>query len=53
MELKERQDKTIGKMKKQLKLYVKKVEDFEGKPSGVACVDSVYFLDDVNTALIL
>lgn len=30
MEQQEKQDKTIRKLKKQLKLYVKKVEDFEG-----------------------
>ena len=30
MEQQEKQDKTIRKLKKQLKLYMKKVEDFEG-----------------------
>lgn len=30
MEQQEKQDKTIRKLKKQLKLFVKKVEDFEG-----------------------
>lgn len=31
MEQKEKQDKTIRKLKKQLKLYVKRVEAFEGE----------------------
>lgn len=31
MEQKEKQDKTIRKLKKQLKLYVKRVEEFEGE----------------------
>lgn len=30
MEQQEKQDKTIRKLKKQLKVYMKKVEDFEG-----------------------
>lgn len=30
MEQLEKQDKTIRKLKKQLKVYMKKVEDFEG-----------------------
>lgn len=32
MEQQEKQDKTIRKLKKQLKLYTKKVEDLEGNP---------------------
>lgn len=31
MEQQEKNNKTIRKLKKQLKLYVKKVEDYEGK----------------------
>lgn len=31
MEQKEKQDRTIRKLKKQLKLYVKRVEAFEGE----------------------
>lgn len=31
MERQEKQDETIRKLKKQLKLYMKRVEDFEGK----------------------
>lgn len=31
MEQKEKQDKTLRKLKKQLKLYVKRVEEFEGE----------------------
>lgn len=31
MEQQERQDKTIRKLKKQLKIFFKKVEEFEGK----------------------
>lgn len=35
MEQQEKQDKTIRKLKKQLKLYVRKVEDFEGNHIAV------------------
>lgn len=31
MDQKEKQDKTIRKLKKQLKIYVKRVEEFEGE----------------------
>lgn len=31
MDQQEKQDKTIRKLKKQLKLYVKRVEEFEGE----------------------
>lgn len=31
MDQKERQDKTIRKLKKQLKVFVKRVEEFEGE----------------------
>lgn len=35
MEQQEKQDKTIRKLKKQLKLYIKKVEDFEGNHTAL------------------
>lgn len=35
MEQQEQQDKTIRKLKKQLKVYMKKVEDFEGNPTAL------------------
>lgn len=31
MDRNEKQDRTIRKLKKQLKIYVKRVEDFEGE----------------------
>lgn len=52
MEQQEKQDKTIRKLKKQLKLYIKKVEDFEGNHM-ILTVHTVYILNDISTALIL
>uniref|UniRef100_A0A8C4HSV0 Myosin VAb n=1 Tax=Dicentrarchus labrax TaxID=13489 RepID=A0A8C4HSV0_DICLA len=41
MEQQEKQDKTIRKLKKQLKFYVKKVEDFEGNHMALSVNSSV------------
>uniref|UniRef100_A0A8C4HTM8 Myosin VAb n=1 Tax=Dicentrarchus labrax TaxID=13489 RepID=A0A8C4HTM8_DICLA len=41
MEQQEKQDKTIRKLKKQLKFYVKKVEDFEGNHMALSSNSSV------------
>lgn len=54
MEQQEKQDKTIRKLKKQLKFYMQKVEDFEGNHMTLTVrTPFVYFLDDVSTALVL
>lgn len=50
MEQQEKQDKSMRKLKKQLKFYIKTVEDFEGMALSV---HSLYFLDDLSTPLIL
>lgn len=52
MEQQEKQDKTIRKLKKQLKLYVIKVEDFEGNRLTLT-VHTEYSLADISTALIV
>lgn len=49
MEQQEKQEKTIRKLKKQLQLYVSKVEEFEGKNLA----SSVCVLYDISTAVIL
>lgn len=52
MEQQEKQDKSMRKLKKQLKFYIKTVEDFEGNHLALT-VHTLYFLDDISTALIL
>lgn len=47
MDQKEKQDKTLRKLKKQLKVYVKRVEEFEGElPTDWSWM--LFFLDDVT-----
>lgn len=48
MDQREKQEKTIRKLKKQLKAYMKKVGDLEG--NHLALDSSVYFPDEVSAA---
>lgn len=53
MEQQEKQNKTIRKLKKQLKLYVKKVEDYEGKLVRRGRVHMLCFPADISAAFVL
>lgn len=46
LDQKEKQDKTIRKLKKQLKVFAKRVEEFEGEPPANGSW-MLFFLDDV------
>lgn len=50
MEQQEKQDKTVRKLKKQLKFYMKKVDDFEGN-HDTDC--TLHFVGDISTKSIL
>lgn len=42
LELKEKQDKNIRKLKKQLKLYIKRVEDYEGNCATLTVTQFIF-----------
>lgn len=51
MEQQEQQVQTVRKLTKELKLYIKKVEEFEGNHAALDV--SLHFLDDIRTTFIL